>query len=120
MIAKDNVTIGIEWPFFSARPMLVCVMSPLIYSHGTMKTSKLTVPCWVCDGTLSRQAKVCPHCGHPEPADELIKRFEQLRQQELKNAASRDTYQRKESAFSGLLSGIFVVSMLVAIWLFIF
>ena len=95
-------------------------MSPLIYSHGTIKASNMTVPCWVCGGTLSRQAKVCPHCGHPDPAEESIKRFERLRQQELKNAASGNTYRREESAFSGLIRGIFVVSILLAIWLFIF
>ena len=85
-----------------------------------MKASNMTVPCWVCGGTLSRQAKVCPHCGHPEPAEESIKRFEQLRQQELKNANSSNRHRRGESAFSGVISGIFVVSMLLAIWLFIF
>ena len=46
--------------------------------------------------------------------------FEQLRQQELKNAASSNTYRREESTFSGLISGIFIVSLLLAIWLFIF
>ena len=85
-----------------------------------MKASNMTVPCWVCGGTLSRQAKVCPHCGHPEPAEESIKKFEKLRQQELKDAASSNTHRREESKFSGLMSGIFVVSMLLATWLFIF
>ena len=94
-------------------------MLPLIYSHGAMKVSNMTVPCWVCSGTLSRQAKVCPHCGHPEPAEESIKRFEQLRQQELKDAASSDRHRREGSAFSSLISGIFVVSLLLAIWFFI-
>ena len=95
-------------------------MSPFIYSHGTMKASEMTVPCWVCGGTLSRQAKTCPHCGHPEPVEESIERFEQLRQQELKDSASSNRHRLKGSVFSGLISGIFVVSMLLAIWLFIF
>ena len=106
--------------FFSACSMLNLVMSPLIYSHGTIKASSMTVPCWVCGGTLSRQAKVCPHCGHPEPAEESIKRFEQLRQQGLKEAASSNRHRREEFAHSGLISGIIVVSILLAIWLFIF
>ncbi len=85
-----------------------------------MKASEMTVLCWVCGGTLSRQAKTCPHCGHPEPVEESIKRFEQLRQQELKDSASSNRHRLEGSAFSGLISGIFVVSMLLAIWLFIF
>ena len=50
-----------------------------------------------------------PTCGHPEPVEESIERFEQLRQQELKDAASSNRHRLKGVCVLGLISGIFVV-----------
>ena len=67
----------------------------LIYSHGTQKPSDMTVPCWVCSGLISRRAKDCPHCGHPDPVEESIKRFEERLQEEHKAAIERGKKRRE-------------------------
>ena len=72
--------------FLGAGSMLPLDMSPLIYSHGIMKPSYMTVPCWVCSVLILRRAKECPHCGHPDPVEESAKRFEERRGKEQDNA----------------------------------
>ena len=67
----------------------------LIYSHGTQKPSDMTVPCWVCSGLISRRAKECPHCGHPDPVEESIKKFEERLLQEHKAAVERGEKRRE-------------------------
>ena len=98
--------------------MLNCVMAPLIYSNGTMKASNMTVPCWVCGRTLTLQAKVCPHCGHHEPAAESIKRFEERRKQELEEAATITRGRREDFWLLGLMS-VIIDNIVLAILLFV-
>ena len=87
----------------------------LIYSHGTKTTSDMIVSCWVCGGTLSRQAKECPHCGEPEPAEESIRKFEERHQQQLDAAIARSKHGREEMKIYG-----WVILICIGIWLFIF
>ena len=92
--------------------MLPLAMSPTIYSHGTMKPSHMTVPCWVCSGLISRRGKACPHCGHPDPVKESVKRFEERRQKEQDAAI-----ETQKAVRFNVWVWLFIVGIWPLIWL---
>ena len=98
--------------------MLLLPMAPLIYSHGTIRLNDMTVPCWVCGGTISRQAKVCPHCGQPDPAAESIKRFDERRKQEDYAAVERSK-NRREAVPLQVVTWLGVIGLFLVMWLFV-
>ena len=89
----------------------------LIYSHGTQKPSDMTVPCWVCSGLISRRAEKCPHCGHPDPVEESIKRFEERRKQKHEHRRMVRNYWREDVLFPLFCVIVFFIGTGILIWL---
>ena len=85
----------------------------LIYSHGTQKPSDMTVPCWVCSGLISRRAEKCPHCGHPDPVEESVRRFEERSQRQQDAAIETRKVIRFNVVIWAIILGIWPIIWLV-------
>ena len=60
---------------------------------------------------ISRRAENCPHCGHPDPVEESVRRFEERRDREREIAIARREHRRTYLRDELLLPGVIALAL---------